>query len=358
MTDAPAFFRAIEADPDDDTPRLVYADWLDENAVGAADRARAELIRVQCAHAHDPDRRGELEPRTEQLLTEQAAWTADWPVPPLTPVYHRGFIDPVALPGAQFGPHADRLVELTPLFHLRLVRARGAMKAVAACPHLARVRRLTLTGAWLRNPDLTDFAPVSHLGNLQHLDVSHNQIGIRGATDLAVTRAPALRALNVSQNPPLKDGGIQAIAQADWLALEHLDASECGLGAAGVIGLVESALPGQLRSLQLSRNPAVTPAAWVRLARAAWARLERLDLSTPSVTDEVVVALAENSGLASLRVLHLGATALTARGAQAILGSPYLRELTRLRLPELHLDTALREQLRARFGAGFNPGRE
>ena len=39
MTDAPAFFRAIEAEPDDDTPRLVYADWLDENAASDADRA-------------------------------------------------------------------------------------------------------------------------------------------------------------------------------------------------------------------------------------------------------------------------------------------------------------------------------
>src|SRR4051812_34270245 len=39
MTDGPAFFRAIEADPGDDTPRLVYADWLDEHAESDADRA-------------------------------------------------------------------------------------------------------------------------------------------------------------------------------------------------------------------------------------------------------------------------------------------------------------------------------
>ena len=55
MTDAPAFFRAIEANPDDDTPRLVYADWLDENAASDADRARAEFVRVQCELARDPE---------------------------------------------------------------------------------------------------------------------------------------------------------------------------------------------------------------------------------------------------------------------------------------------------------------
>src|SRR5579884_893933 len=39
-----AFLRAIFDAPDDDTPRLVYADFLDEHG----DPDRAELIRVQC----------------------------------------------------------------------------------------------------------------------------------------------------------------------------------------------------------------------------------------------------------------------------------------------------------------------
>jgi uncharacterized protein (TIGR02996 family) len=43
MTDA-AFIRAILDAPDDDVPRLVYADWLDERG----DAARSEFVRVQC----------------------------------------------------------------------------------------------------------------------------------------------------------------------------------------------------------------------------------------------------------------------------------------------------------------------
>src|SRR5262245_51579788 len=42
--DAVALYQAILAHPDDDTPRLVYADWLDEHG----DHDRAEFIRVQC----------------------------------------------------------------------------------------------------------------------------------------------------------------------------------------------------------------------------------------------------------------------------------------------------------------------
>lgn len=45
---------AIAANPDDDIPRLAYADWLEENG-DQFDRDRAELIRVQCEDARDPE---------------------------------------------------------------------------------------------------------------------------------------------------------------------------------------------------------------------------------------------------------------------------------------------------------------
>lgn len=43
----PALLAAIAANPDDDLPRLVYADWLDENG----QPERAEFIRVSCREA-------------------------------------------------------------------------------------------------------------------------------------------------------------------------------------------------------------------------------------------------------------------------------------------------------------------
>jgi uncharacterized protein (TIGR02996 family) len=356
MTDGPAFFRAIEAQPDDDTPRLVYADWLDENATSGADRARAEFIRVQCELARVPDPLGrpDLLDRERELLTEYVlAWTAAWPYRFLRYDYARGFLDPVHLPGAGFAPHVERLSELLPLYHLRLARVRGSCAAVAACPHLARVRRLTLTGSWARNADMTALAASPHLDRLQLLDLSENGIGIRGATDLATARAPALRELQLTRNP-IKDRGLLALALADWPALKHLDATECGLRLAPA-ALADGPLVRRLVSLRLSRNPEVPTSAWLRLAAAPAERLEQLNLSNPFVTDEVAEALAANPALANLRVLHLGVAAITDRGAGAILASPYLRGLTRLRLPEASLDAALCAQLRAVYGDGFNP---
>ena len=72
MTDRDALYRAILAHPDDDTPRLVYADWLEEN--GRAEEA--EFIRVECrleaGHPDDPDH-VELCDRREELRLWLAA---------------------------------------------------------------------------------------------------------------------------------------------------------------------------------------------------------------------------------------------------------------------------------------------
>jgi uncharacterized protein (TIGR02996 family) len=66
MLDREPFLRAIFAAPDDDLPRLVFADYLEEQG----DAAWAELIRVQCELARLP----EDDPRWPELtLRDRAA---------------------------------------------------------------------------------------------------------------------------------------------------------------------------------------------------------------------------------------------------------------------------------------------
>lgn len=68
MLDREPFLRAIFAAPDDDLPRLVFADWLDEHG----DHTWAELIRVQCELARSTANGGDdaeaLVTRETQLL--------------------------------------------------------------------------------------------------------------------------------------------------------------------------------------------------------------------------------------------------------------------------------------------------
>jgi uncharacterized protein (TIGR02996 family) len=71
-----ALWAAIRANPDDDTPRLVYADWLQENG----EEDRAEFIRVQCALAagsHSANAQQALEAEEKQLLAlHREKWLA------------------------------------------------------------------------------------------------------------------------------------------------------------------------------------------------------------------------------------------------------------------------------------------
>lgn len=57
MTDRDALVAAILADPEDDLPRLIYADWCEEQG----DLERAEFVRVQC-ELSAIDRRPERDP--------------------------------------------------------------------------------------------------------------------------------------------------------------------------------------------------------------------------------------------------------------------------------------------------------
>ena len=69
------WLQAICQTPEDDAPRLVYSDWLDEHN----QPERAEFIRLQCRlakiDAYDPER-AHLQWREGQLLTEprKQAW--------------------------------------------------------------------------------------------------------------------------------------------------------------------------------------------------------------------------------------------------------------------------------------------
>src|SRR5579884_3454044 len=73
-----AFIQAIQETPEDDAPRLIYADWLEDH--GDADRA--EFIRIQCRLAHlaedDPDRPVLQHREAELLNRNRASWLGPW----------------------------------------------------------------------------------------------------------------------------------------------------------------------------------------------------------------------------------------------------------------------------------------
>src|SRR5262249_7408006 len=125
-----AFLADILEHPDDDTPRLVYADWLDEQAATrggdqAAGAARpAEVIPVPCRleqTAEDDPHRTELEDRAAEL---DRIWGPRWARPFHNRAdrwsFRRGFIEEGWLSASQFLGGAGRLLRRSPVRSVHL----------------------------------------------------------------------------------------------------------------------------------------------------------------------------------------------------------------------------------------------
>jgi uncharacterized protein (TIGR02996 family) len=228
MTQAEAFLQAVCDNPDDDTPRLVYADWLEEQ--GQADRA--EFIRIQCAlaAARVDTNRPALEAREQELLKR---YEEEWAGPLVERVqewrFHRGFIDEVRVEARAFLAGADTLFRLTPVQHLHLYwslvlpyqRAR-LMRVVSECTYLARLLSLDLGSTYMGSDGVGALVVSEHLVRLDRLDLRSNHISDRGVRRLVESPLLArLTDLDLSYND-IKPAGVRALAAGlDLLAVRE-----------------------------------------------------------------------------------------------------------------------------------------
>lgn len=166
MSDEEALLAAIIANPDEDTPRLVFADWLDEN--GQPDRA--EFIRLQIERASTPGLVNEVRQR---LLTRETTllsrYRKEWLRPfqkllqPKTCKFQRGFVDYVEAEASFYLRSAAELYRMTPVRELLLHNA-SALVALSRSERPKGTRlRLGLGGFSRFHPrsklDLLEFAP-------------------------------------------------------------------------------------------------------------------------------------------------------------------------------------------------------
>src|SRR6478735_4473332 len=116
------FLQTILEQPDDDSPRLIYADWLDEE--GDADRAefiRAQ-IRLRSVPSDDPAH-ASLSERIQSLQQRHGVeWIRQLPEIPGVhwEIFDRGFISTARFetPSLYFA-HAQQVFEAAPLTELR-----------------------------------------------------------------------------------------------------------------------------------------------------------------------------------------------------------------------------------------------
>ena len=211
------FFREIKEHPDDDTPRLIFADWLEEHGDAAA-AARGEFLRSRVLRRHlsadDPSY--DLLKRREGELFTAYCWT--W-LGPLTDQsrewkFERGLVqvrakaEQVLTPDvaawarteAAFWIDALTLTDVTPrhlaqlaesplLGHLNMLdlsenRLRR-LRTLFETPAVGRLTRLLLSRNRLTGEEIAALTESPHLCRLTELDLERNRLDDEAAARLA-----------------------------------------------------------------------------------------------------------------------------------------------------------------------------
>lgn len=377
--DAP-FLEAIAADPDSDAPRLIYADWLEEQG-----DARAEFIRAQCERERLPwheARWWQLYDREQELLARHGkAWIGAaprlrniaWGVSEQTlyssslftrpRLFVRGMLEVArtrnlqALLKAAPAPGASLLREAQ--FKEFGPRLMGQLRASG---WLQRLRGISLCHKWLGRDFLEPLGNAPEAAGLRRLDLADNLVQRSGLEALCASPYLAsLEHLNLAQNrleqadvrlllewpafTRLKSlclfGNMLGSAVAELLAspaiahLHWLDAGACYGGR--LVGEALEACPPlpQLVYLSLS-DTQLTSARTARvLQRGLFPNLRVLRLANCGVGDSTLEALAASSASSQLRLLTLGdrrepSSLITRQGLAALAASPHLGNLRML----------------------------
>ena len=401
MSDQQALLRSVIDAPDDDVPRLVYADWLEEHG----DHERAEFIRLQIELAGRPHERPEIvsarfigawkekidEPppedgsddrrqrEAELLERNRERWLEEVPGS-LRPqaVFRRGFVGEMRATVGQIRRHAaalwarvplDSLLvtsdtsrafpgllrrpELACLRRLNLCNSRigdGGAEALVACEHLRNLTTLSLNQAALGPAAARALAGSPHLGRLTHLDLGGNHVGPEGAQALAAS--PFLRSLwwlSISGNM-IGVSGAAALAGSPVLgSTERLYLSANGIGDAGAAAVANSPHLGRLKVLNLWRNELTASGVRAVLESDCLAGVARLGLRANPLGLAGAEAIASSPRSARLAALDLSECQIDAEGARLLAASAYLENLE-----ELVLDYRVgegRQALSERFGS-------
>ena len=307
-----AFWNAIRANPYDDTPRLVYADWLQEHG----DEPRAEFIRVQCALARLPhDRRKSrtdrkrLESRERELLS---AHRDEWLAP--------------------------------------LVKAAAGDLPVSWCNTWAKDLRFSRGFITWFHMGLANGAALA--GSGYELEPTGSITIERRAADEHHREAAAAR-WHCHSVPSAQLGAdeLHRVAiVARWPFGAHLE--KFILGGANdneVLAVIANWQLTQLEGLELSFGT-VSDDAVIELARSPLlATLHSLDLTANRIGDAGARALAESPYLPPKCYLHLHLNPIGDAGAQALLESPRLSHDCYLVLSANTLSEDARARLKARF---------
>lgn len=288
MNDA-AFLAAIRETPEDDTLRLIYADWLDEHG----QEERAEFIRAQIELSRGVADRGrilELQQRLRELLQKhRAQWLgplADLNVRDAN--FERGFVVQVSLSGDDFVKHGAEILAAHPIFRLRLRESRTDLRSLGKCAELAQLRSLNLREVKPIESALWQFIRSDHLRPLRDLKFG----------------------------PPMPGDLVQGIVSSANLGeLINLELSHCDLGNSQIEQLARSFALPRLQRLDLAYNRISTAGAEALAGCSRLRRVQTLRLAVNRLRMNDALLLLRSTALSSLQILDLASNEISVQEA-------------------------------------------
>ena len=352
MPEHHAFLNAILERPDDDLPRLVYADYLEEHD----ERDRAEFIRVQielASHDEDDPRRGWLDRRQQELQQDRVEWRL-----PIRGIqrFHRGFVESMATT-AEWLIAADRpVLHLAPVRELRVINADNSIPDFAKVPGLDHIETLDLRNNSFGTRDrLARFLDLAPLDKLTRLLLLNNQLWSDDVEKLVASpRASQLQWLDLSGNA-LGDAGAAVLARAESLRQlqtlilrsDELDWRDRIL-VRGADELSRSRTLAELHTLDLSGHLISEEGCACLAAERGLPKLERVDASFNRLGTGNDPDFLEFSGTApreNMRVWNLAGSRVSFRAAEGFALWPQVETLRELNLEQCDWQPGARELL-------------
>lgn len=327
------FLQAIVEEPDNDLPRLIYADWLDEQG-----DPRGEFIRVQCELAqldlYDPARKP-LEERQDTLFKKhKAKWIKDLKVAAIRNYeFRRGFVEQVTLNAKNHLQNAEALLDQVPTIRgMKINDIKPVIDELIESKWLERIESLNLTAARMGTRRLKRLVRSKHLTNIRELDLTSNGIGMMGFKALMeADTLPSLRKLVLNNLETSTTEGLGEIAQGRlWSQLTGVELSQNDWEDTNFCELAENWPRCGWKQFATTYNRFSHVGLNAFLANGHADELERLSfLHCANLRDEAFTLLAQ-ANLRNLQFLNLMGCEPSPLGLQDLMNSKSLANLRHL----------------------------
>jgi uncharacterized protein (TIGR02996 family) len=375
MNDLTALHSAICANPDEDTPRLAYADFLEELG-GKENLFRAEYIRgaVRIAredkfsHAWHAARKawaGADAAVRKQAAEHKLPWVAHLKGRAKAYDFDRGFVGHITVFSKRFVAEGAKFFADDPIRSVKFVTLTARTGTVPAaelfaCPHLSRVIKLNLDGSGLGDNDLALMRDSKHLSGLRGISLTEHQRFSPKSLVSLLTDLTTVHELYLPRCYWLTSRFAETLTDSQILGrLTVLDLATHLLPPKSMIEILTTKHGGKLRELHLSVGEefeltTMTSQYRVKdgkeiaaaLSKARFPELRSLNIHGMRIGDAGLAVIAKGEGFPSLRRLDISNNHITQEGLKVLADSPVGKQLVFLCLgfnDKLELDKNMKK---------------